>query len=274
MGLLRYSPRILEPEAMVTPDEVRAYDRLSAQYLDILHKGFVETVLGGCPAGGSVLEIGTGTGRIAALLARHGPGLRITGVDLSPDMLVVARENVESGNVGGGVALVLGDAKRLPFPDGAFDAVVSHNMLHHLPDPLPLVDEAFRVAKPDGAVFIRDLVRPPDSLIPWHAAVFGFGYDPRMKRQYLDSMRAALTWAEWRALFARHRARGAVLSRQFLTHATIARPWRGGDSGIRLPGSTAARWARRLYVGCGRARPAAREPEPSGPGHRGRRARP
>jgi len=63
------SKRVLEPEAMMSLDEARNYDKLVVKYLQILHDGFVETVLNAVSDGSSILEVGTGSGRISIELA-------------------------------------------------------------------------------------------------------------------------------------------------------------------------------------------------------------
>jgi ubiquinone/menaquinone biosynthesis C-methylase UbiE len=233
---------------MMDVTEAREYDRIAIQYLDILHGGFVETILNAGVRSGTVLEVGTGTGRIATELARHGSHLQVVGLDLSPVMLAVARENARNAGVENRVRFLIGDAKKIPFPDAAFDAVISHNMLHHLPEPSKLVDEAFRVAKPNGAVLIRDLVRPADWLVPLHVTIFGFRYHPVMKKGYKDSIHAGLTWMEWQTFAKRYSYTGAHLTKQFVTHATLQRLGRQENSTRqRLPGSVLRKAARRLY---------------------------
>lgn len=96
----------------------------------------------------SVLDVGTGTGRAALLLARN--GARVTGVDASDAMLAEAqrRASVE----GTEVAFQKGDAHALEFPDRSFDVVVSMRVLMHTPDWRRCVAELCRVA--DQAVVI------------------------------------------------------------------------------------------------------------------------
>jgi ubiquinone/menaquinone biosynthesis C-methylase UbiE/DNA-binding transcriptional ArsR family regulator len=105
----------------------------------------------------SVLDAGTGTGRMLELLApqiRHG-----TGVDVSSDMLAIARDRLE--RIGARHCQIrLADIHRLPFPAGSamqgFDLAVFHQVLHYLEDPQSAVIEAARVLRPDGSVLIVD----------------------------------------------------------------------------------------------------------------------
>jgi SAM-dependent methyltransferase len=99
-----------------------------------------------------LLDIGTGTGRMLELLS--GRAQRAIGIDVSPDMLAIARDRLA------GVANVqvrLGDLYRLPFENKAgFDAVLFHQVLHYLDDPATAVMEAARVLRPGGSLLIAD----------------------------------------------------------------------------------------------------------------------
>lgn len=100
-----------------------------------------------------VLDAGTGTGRILELLAPHiREGL---GIDSSAAMLAIARENLAKAGVKN-CQLRLGDVYKLPAANASFDAVVFHQVLHYLDDPLAALREAQRVLKPGGRLLIAD----------------------------------------------------------------------------------------------------------------------
>lgn len=90
----------------------------------------------------SILDVGTGTGRAALLLARN--GARVTGVDASEAMLAVARQRAAVD--GADAAFQVGDAHSLSFADRSFDAVVSLRVLMHTPDWRRCLAELCRVA--------------------------------------------------------------------------------------------------------------------------------
>lgn len=121
---------------------------------------------------GHVLDLGCGTGRFIARLAPH--GLHITGVDLTPSMLQVARQKV--GPVAEG--LVNGDALRLPFADNSFDCVYSLKALPHVPNLEDAVREIGRILRPGGVAVLefynprslRKLVTRGDYYTQWHTA--------------------------------------------------------------------------------------------------------
>ena len=97
--------------------------------------------------GGRVLDVGCGTGKFARVLAERGLA-RVWGVDPSAEMLAEARERVPSS-----VGLKLGDAERLPFKDGAFDAAVLWTVVHLIERP-PGFAELRRVLTPGGRIAI------------------------------------------------------------------------------------------------------------------------
>ena len=103
--------------------------------------------------GARVLEIGCGTGNLTARVRRAAPSAQVTGID--PDPRALARARKKSPDV----TFERGYAQELPYPDAAFDRVLSSMMLHHL-DPQVLdttVAEAFRVLRPGGSLHIVDV---------------------------------------------------------------------------------------------------------------------
>lgn len=113
------------------------------------------------PPGGSVLDIGCGTGGIALTLAGRYPGVKVTGADFTEAMLDVARTRPGAGQVEWKVA----DATALPFADGAFDAVTSGYLVRNVPDPLAAFREQARVVRPGGRVVCLETAPPPGSMV-------------------------------------------------------------------------------------------------------------
>jgi len=108
----------------------------------------------------SVLDLGTGTGRMLQLLAKDGVE-RAVGIDNSHSMLAVARANLERAEVRR-VDLRQGDVYSPPLEHGTFDLVVIHQVLHFLDDPARAVREAARLLSPAGRLLIIDFA--PHSL--------------------------------------------------------------------------------------------------------------
>jgi ArsR family transcriptional regulator len=105
----------------------------------------------------SFLDAGTGTGRMLELLAPH--IRRGVGVDVSPEMLAIARDRLERAGAQH-CQVRLADIYRLPFrtasQETGFDAVLLHQVLHYLDEPQAAVSEAARVLKPGGRLVIAD----------------------------------------------------------------------------------------------------------------------
>ena len=103
------------------------------------------------------LDAGTGTGRMLELIAPHAK--RAVGIDVSPDMLAIARDRLLRESIQN-AQVRLGDIFRLPFPTGSaasgFDVVLFHQVLHYLDDPGAAVSEAARVMAPGARLLIAD----------------------------------------------------------------------------------------------------------------------
>ena len=102
---------------------------------------------------GALLDIGTGTGRIAELFA--GQAGRVVALDKSLEMLRVARAKLQHLPTSQ-VELVQGNFTDLPFEAAAFDTVVLHQVLHFAPYPEQVLAEAARVTRPQGRIAIVD----------------------------------------------------------------------------------------------------------------------
>jgi phosphatidylethanolamine/phosphatidyl-N-methylethanolamine N-methyltransferase len=100
---------------------------------------------------GKVLEVGVGTGISLPRYRRH---LRVSGIDLSPEMLDKARDRVTRLGLSNVDELVEMDAGNLSFEDGTFDTVVAMYVMTVVPDPRKVMAELNRVCKPGGEVFI------------------------------------------------------------------------------------------------------------------------
>ncbi|HEX4959308.1 MAG TPA: class I SAM-dependent methyltransferase [Thermoanaerobaculia bacterium] len=112
--------------------------------------GFLASAVGEAPK--SVLDVGTGTGFLALLLAELGH--RVKGLDLSPGMVEQARHN--GAERGLQAEFAVGDAEILPEPDAAYDVVVNRNVLWTLPRPESALADWKRVLKPGGLLVVID----------------------------------------------------------------------------------------------------------------------
>ena len=99
-----------------------------------------------------ILDVGTGTGFFAVLLAQQGN--RVEGIDLTPAMLEEARTLAKQRNLD--ITFREMDAQNLAYPDGTFDVVISRNLTWTLPDPERAYASWFRVLKPGGVLLNFD----------------------------------------------------------------------------------------------------------------------
>jgi SAM-dependent methyltransferase len=89
-----------------------------------------------------VLDVGCGTGDIAARLREELPEIEVVAVDLSPRMVQIARER--------GLTATVADVQQLPFADGEFDCVLAAWLIYHVPDRARAIAELARVLAPGG----------------------------------------------------------------------------------------------------------------------------
>ncbi len=149
-GWLRASQRMFDRRG-------QGYHAVAWRLARRLYRGVAaEVAESGLPDGGSVLDIGTGPGRLLREIATLRPGLRLTGIDLSPSMIAVARELLSDAELQTFVHLDIGDAAKMPYPDASFDLIVSTISMHHWQEPEAVVAEAFRVLRLGGRLWIYD----------------------------------------------------------------------------------------------------------------------
>ena len=100
-----------------------------------------------------LLDIGTGTGRMLRILAKRVE--RGIGIDLSREMLTLARANLERANIRN-CLVRRADMYQLPFADASFDAAVVHQVLHYAEEPAKVLAETARVLRAGGRLFVID----------------------------------------------------------------------------------------------------------------------
>lgn len=102
---------------------------------------------------GALLDVGTGTGRMAEIFAARAQ--HVTALDKSPEMLRIARTRLQSLPAGK-VDLVQGDFTALPFAEAAFDTLLFHQVLHYAQAPDVVLGEAARVVREGGRIAVVD----------------------------------------------------------------------------------------------------------------------
>ena len=213
--------RIVEQEVMDTAEAAEAYDAMEHGEVD---NAFVERVLALGAQSGHFLDVGTGPAQIPILLAQRCPDIRITAIDLSKEMLNIAKRHIAAAALTARITLEHVDAKALPYPDNTFDGLISNSIVHHIHDSLRALQEMSRVVKPGGLVLIRDLVRPET---PEAAQAFVDTYaaedTPYQQKLYYDSFLAAFTIAEVNEMLAQMDLQGAVVTQSTDRHWSVER---------------------------------------------------
>jgi len=190
--------RILEPEIMEDAEQALAYAKAdfatsNQWYVDHLLADFPKSL-------GNVLDIGCGPADVPVRLARAHPTIRITAIDGSAAMLELAQKAVEAARLQKRIATVQGYIPGLPFDEHSFDAVLSKDLLHHLPDPIVLWSEARRLGRRGAALYVMDLFRPAstDAARTIVETVAGKEH-PILKEDFYNSLCAAFSVEEVRS---------------------------------------------------------------------------
>ncbi len=146
------------PEGYLSRRSVAAYDAMVRNVYNVAAEGeiirtMVRKVREARPA--SVLDLGCGPGRYLAALRRALPASDLTGADLSPFMLELARDRLATAP---GIRLVHGDARQLPFDDASFEAITATHFFGHLPkaEAAAALAEARRLLAPGGRLYVVD----------------------------------------------------------------------------------------------------------------------
>jgi ubiquinone/menaquinone biosynthesis C-methylase UbiE len=194
--------RTLESEVMEGIDEAATYDDMDHS---TVNRQFVDDLLAFHEPTEEVFDIGTGTARIPIELCRRREDLRVVAVDLSVEMLDVARLNVEVAQLMDQIQLDRVDAKATDYEAARFETVISNSLLHHLPKPDIAVREAIRLTSANGHLFFRDLMRPnSDRDVERLVATYAKDESDHVQQLFHDSLHAALTLDEMREIVCRH----------------------------------------------------------------------
>jgi ubiquinone/menaquinone biosynthesis C-methylase UbiE len=192
--------RILEPELMDDERQSIAYAKADFSTSSQL---FVDSLIRDFPVGlHSAVDIGCGPADVVIRLARAVPGLRVTAIDGSAPMIALARDAIRAAGLEDRVTLLRGQIPGVPLEDHAYDAILSKDLLHHLPDPSTLWKEVRRLGRRGAAVYVMDLIRP-SSPADAHRIVesVAASEDPILQEDFYNSLCAAFTIDEVREQF-------------------------------------------------------------------------
>ncbi|MGH2825995.1 MAG: class I SAM-dependent methyltransferase [Actinomycetota bacterium] len=168
-------------------------------------------------ATGKTLEVAVGTG---LNLTHYPDDVRLTGIDLSPEMLTIARDRAAS--LGRKADLKRGDAHELPFEDASFDTVVCTYSLCNIPDASRSVGEMKRVVRPDGRLVLVDHIRSAVKPIFWFRKAIEF-FTRRLEGEHMTRRPLEQVEAEGFEIQERDRLRAGVIERLVATSRTANR---------------------------------------------------
>jgi ubiquinone/menaquinone biosynthesis C-methylase UbiE len=199
-------PRISETDHGITGEfNTQMYDVMMRNMRD---KGWIETnlILKQGISSGLALEIGPGPGYLGLEWLKKTKGTRLKGLEISDDMITLARKNAAEYSLSSRVEYYQGDAQKMPFEDGHFDAVFTNGSLHEWAHPENIFNEVARVIKPNGRYVISDLRRDMSLPIRWF---LWLTVKPKEMRPGLTtSLEASYTLSEIQALLTRTKLQG------------------------------------------------------------------
>lgn len=158
-------------------------------------------------ATGRTLEVAIGTG---LNLPHYPPDVRLTGIDLSPEMLALAVTRAKE--MGRRIGLTEGDAQYLPFADGSFDTVVCTYALCSIRDDAKAISEMHRVLRPGGRLILVDHIRSSVPPIFWLQWLYEF-IPRRTKGEYSTRRPSVHVMAGGFRMDARDRLRAGIIER-------------------------------------------------------------
>ncbi|NQT25559.1 class I SAM-dependent methyltransferase [candidate division KSB1 bacterium] len=160
-------PRVVETNEGIQGEfDVEIYNRMQQRFRD---KGWMETdaIIKSGIVSGHALEVGPGPGYLGLEWLKKTEGTKLTGLDISPDMIAIANRNAMDYGFTGRVEYVKSSGEKIPFGENHFDAAFTNGSLHEWAEPEKTLNEIWRVLKPDGKIFISDLRRDMSPFIKW-----------------------------------------------------------------------------------------------------------
>ena len=135
------------------------YHQGDAKYIAMQGKSYANLLKKKEFTGGKIFDSGCGFGAVPIAIARAFPETQVYGADLSDPLLEIANKQSLEAGVADRVHFTKGDVTELDFDDDEFDVVTCTFMLHLVENPVAMLNEIERVAKPEGIILITDLRR-------------------------------------------------------------------------------------------------------------------
>lgn len=202
-------PRVIETNEGIQGEvDVAIFNRMQRRFRD---KGWMEThaLIKSGIASGHALEVGPGPGYLGLEWLKKTEGTKLKGLDISPDMIAIARQNAAEYGLTDRATYVESSGENIPFENDYFDAVFSNGSLHEWAEPRKTLDEIWRVLKPGGKMFISDLRR---DINPFIKGFMWLASSPKEIRPgFLTSVAAAYTSKELSQILKTSKFTGATI---------------------------------------------------------------
>jgi ubiquinone/menaquinone biosynthesis C-methylase UbiE len=150
---------LFHPRVFDDPEWSDGYYRRNAKNITRVGKRFAKLLNESGFFTGKILDVGCGFGAVPIEFAKSMPYAHITGIDLGQSILDIGKALVDKAALKDQIDLKKGDAMDIPFEDNYFDVVSNTFLLHIVDDPVKMLNEIERVAKPDAKIMITDLSR-------------------------------------------------------------------------------------------------------------------
>lgn len=146
-------------EGLDSPEVAVAFDRMT-DFLPfkILRRRIISELKRYNPKG-KLVDLGCGSGNLIVQITKHYPNLDLIGVDISSEILELAKKRAFESNLNEKIKFKIGSVEDLPFSDNSIDFLISSLSLHHWQEPIKALSEACRVLKQKGILLIFDFRR-------------------------------------------------------------------------------------------------------------------
>lgn len=152
--------RVLEPEVMKSTLEAETFDEYQKKTMRVWWPfifGQIKKI--NVKRNSKILDVAAGPANFSIELSKTFRS-KVVATDFSDEMLRIARKNVYAAEKKDRIRIVKDDAKKMKFRDNSFDFVFCRYLLHQIPEPLTVLNEIWRVTKPQGKIFVLDLLHP------------------------------------------------------------------------------------------------------------------
>ena len=206
--------RIPETDQGITGEfNTEAYDIMQRTMRD---RSWIETnlIIKNGISAGIALEVGPGPGYLGLEWLKKTEGTRLKGLEISEDMIAIAKRNAKEYGFLDKVEYYKGDAQKMPFEDGYFDAVFTNGSLHEWSHPEKIMDEIARVLKPSGRYCISDMRRDMSPLMKW--LMYAMARPKEIRPGLISSINASYTIGEIEAMLLKTRLKGYRVAKNLL----------------------------------------------------------